>query len=74
MEVIYSKAWGIDVHKTFIVAVICDFTGKKLNTQKNAFQLLIKTLFNSEIGYSKTTVKMYAWNLLVNTIFLYTMH
>lgn len=29
MEVIYSKACGIDVHKTFIVAVICDSTGDK---------------------------------------------
>ncbi len=26
MEVIYSKACGVDVHKTFIVAVICDST------------------------------------------------
>lgn len=26
MEVIYQKACGIDVHKSFIVAVICDFT------------------------------------------------
>ena len=24
MEVIYSKACGVDVHKSFIVAVICD--------------------------------------------------
>ena len=26
MKVIYSKACGVDVHKTFIVAVICDST------------------------------------------------
>ena len=26
MEVIYSKACGVDVHKSFIVAVICDST------------------------------------------------
>ena len=26
MEVIYPKACGVDVHKTFIVAVICDST------------------------------------------------
>ena len=26
MEVIYSKACGVDVHKTFIVAVVCDST------------------------------------------------
>lgn len=28
MEVIYSKACGVDVHKTFIVAVICDSTNQ----------------------------------------------
>ena len=27
MEVIYPKACGVDVHKSFIVAVICDSTG-----------------------------------------------
>ena len=29
MEVIYPKACGIDVHKSFIVAVICDSTTVK---------------------------------------------
>lgn len=28
MEVIYSKACGVDIHKTFIVAVICDSTNQ----------------------------------------------
>ena len=29
MEVIYSRACGVDVHKTFIVAVICITEGEK---------------------------------------------
>ena len=29
MEVIYPKACGVDVHKSFIVAVICDSTSVK---------------------------------------------
>ncbi len=29
MEVIYPKACGIDVHKSLIVAVICDTTSVK---------------------------------------------
>ena len=29
MEVIYSKACGVDVHKRFIIAVICDFSSAK---------------------------------------------
>lgn len=42
MEVIYSKACGVDVHKTFIVAVICDstsitpkYTRKRFSTFNN---------------------------------------
>lgn len=37
MEVIYSKACGVDVHKTFIVAVICDSTGQKPKYLKQRF-------------------------------------
>ena len=43
MEVIYSKACGVDVHKTFIVAVICDstsitpkYTRKRFSTFNNS--------------------------------------
>ena len=43
MEVIYSKACGVDVHKTFIVAVICDSTSitpkylrKRFSTYNNS--------------------------------------
>lgn len=47
MEVIYSKACGIDVHETFIVAVICDSTGDKPKYIKfKAFPLLTKILYN----------------------------
>lgn len=43
MEVIYSKVCGVDVHKTFIVAVICDstsitpkYTRKRFSTFNNS--------------------------------------
>ena len=43
MEVIYSKACGVDVHKSFIVAVICDstsitpkYTRKRFSTFNNS--------------------------------------
>lgn len=43
MEVIYSKACGVDVHKSFIVAVICDLTSitpkylrKRFSTYNNS--------------------------------------
>lgn len=42
MEVIYSKACGIDVHKTFIVAVICDSTGDKPKYIKKRFSTFNK--------------------------------
>lgn len=44
MEVIYSKACGIDVHKTFIVAVICDSTGDKPKYIKKRFSTFNKDL------------------------------
>lgn len=44
MEVIYSKACGIDVHKTFIVAVICDSTGDKPKYTKKRFSTFNKDL------------------------------
>ena len=44
MEVIYSKACGIDVHKTFIVTVICDSTGDKPKYTKKRFSTFNKDL------------------------------
>jgi len=44
MEVIYSKACGIDVHKTFIVAVICDSTSDKPKYTKKRFSTFNKDL------------------------------
>ena len=44
MKVIYSKACGVDVHKTFIVAVICDST----NTQTKYFKKCFST-FNNDL-------------------------
>ena len=44
MEVIYSKACGVDVHKSFIVAVICDSTGDKPKYIKKRF-----STFNNQL-------------------------
>ena len=44
MEVIYSKACGVDVHKSFIVAVICDSTGDKPIYTKKRF-----STFNNDL-------------------------
>lgn len=44
MEVIYSKACGVDVHKTFIVAVICDSTGLEPKYIKKRFSTFNNSL------------------------------
>ena len=44
MEVIYPKACGVDVHKTFIVAVICDSTGQTTKYSKKRF-----STFNNDL-------------------------
>ena len=41
MEVIYPKACGVDVHKNFIVAVICDSTNQIPKYLKNVSLPLI---------------------------------
>lgn len=44
MEVIYSKACGVDVHKSFIVAVICDSTGPTPKYLKKRFSTFNNSL------------------------------
>lgn len=44
MEVIYSKACGVDVHKSFIVAVICDSTNQTPKYLKKRF-----STFNNQL-------------------------
>ena len=44
MEVIYSKACGVDVHKSFIVAVICDSTSITPKYYKKRF-----STFNNDL-------------------------
>lgn len=46
MEVIYPKCCGIDVHKTFIVAVICDSTSVKPLYLKKRFSTFNNDLIN----------------------------
>ena len=49
MEVIYKKACGVDVHKSFIVAVICDSTSVKPQYLRKRFS----TFNNSLIEFRK---------------------
>lgn len=44
MEVIYQKACGVDVHKTFIVAVICDSTSITPKYLRKRFSTFNKSL------------------------------
>ena len=44
MKVIYSKACGVDVHKSFIVAVICDSTGPMPKYFKKRFSTFNNSL------------------------------
>lgn len=53
MEVIYSKACGVDVHKSFIVAVICDSTGPTPKYLKKRFS----TFNNSLIEFRNWLLK-----------------
>ena len=44
MEVIYQKACGVDVHKSFIVAVICDSTSVKPQYLRKRFSTFNNSL------------------------------
>ena len=44
MKVIYPKACGVDVHKSFIVAVICDSTGQTTKYSKKRFSTFNNSL------------------------------
>lgn len=44
MKVIYPKACGVDVHKSFIVAVICDSTGQTTKYFKKRFSTFNNSL------------------------------
>ena len=52
MEVIYPKACGVDVHKSFIVAVICDSTSVKPQYLRKHFS----TFNNSLIEFRKVNL------------------
>lgn len=53
MKVIYPKACGVDVHKSFIVAVICDSTGQTTKYSKKRFS----TFNNSLIEFRNWLIK-----------------
>ena len=44
MEVIYPKACGVDVHKSFIVAVICNSTSVKPQYLRKSFSTFNNSL------------------------------
>ena len=46
MEVIYPKVCGVDIHKSFIVAVICDSTGQTPKYYKKRFSTFHNDLIN----------------------------
>ena len=46
MKVIYPKACGVDVHKSFIVAVICDSTGQTTRYSKKRFSTFNNSLID----------------------------
>ena len=46
MKVIYPKACGVDVHKSFIVAVICDSTGQTTKYSKKRFSTFNNSLID----------------------------
>ena len=46
MEVIYPKACGVDVHKSFIVAVICDSTSVKPQYLRKRFSTFPNALID----------------------------
>ena len=71
MEVIYPKACGVDVHKSFIVAVICDSSSVKTRYIKKRFS----TFHNSLVNFKDWLLENDFKNVCMeNTIFLYTMH
>ena len=46
MEIIYQKACGVDVHKSFIVAVICDSTSIKPQYSRKRFSTFPNSLID----------------------------
>lgn len=73
MEIVYSRACGVDVHKAFIVAVICISESVKPKYIKKRF-----SAFNNQlIKFREWLIENNChnvWNLLESTISLYTIH
>ena len=74
MEVIYPKACGVNVHKSFIVAVICDSTSVKPQYLRKRFSTFNNSLIEFRNWLLANDCQNAAWNLLESTMFLYTMH
>ena len=74
MEVIYSKACGVDVHKSFIVAVICDSTYQTPKYLRKRFY----TFNNNLIRFKDWLIDNDCQNVCMestgSTTFLYTTH
>ena len=63
MEVIYKKACGIDVHKSFIVAVICDSTSIEPKYLRKRFS----TFYNSLIDFRNWLLEKYCQNVCIES-------
>ena len=74
MEVIYSKACGVDVHKSFIVAVICDSTSVTPKYLRKRFSTYNNSLIQFRNWLIDNDCQNYVWNLPASITFLYTMH
>src|SRR5574344_2913312 len=63
MEVIYPKACGVDVHKSFIVAVICDSTSVKPQYLRKRFS----TFNNSLIDFRNWLLENDCYNVCMES-------
>ena len=63
MEVIYSKACGVDVHKSFIVAVICDSTSITPKSSRKRFS----TFNNSLIQFRNWLLENDCYNVCMES-------
>lgn len=73
MKVVYPVCCGIDVHKTFLFAIINTSQGITSHYSKIDFQLLTIQFFNSSSGLLITTALVCVWNLQVNWIPFYNL-
>ena len=65
---------GVDVHKRFIIAVICDSSSANPKYIRKRFSTFNNQLIAFKNWLIDMTVKMYAWKVPESIMSLYTMH